>query len=151
MGAAQVAAVAAQPLPAYEKGTGDSGHPETGPALVHPNEAIITPSGKVFKTPKKPVILNLKKGTVVKPDFNKFVAEQTRDIVNLSKEVNPVYSLENRELIEGNREILRQLEKIAQKEPGNVSVNLDKNGIWAIVENGRKKTEYINQVVNRKI
>ena len=71
MGAAQVAMIASKSIPSYAHGTED--HPG-GLAVVGDAgrpEMVITPSGKVWKTPARDTLAFLPKGTEVLPDFRK--------------------------------------------------------------------------------
>lgn len=89
-GAAQIAAIAAQPLPQYAEGTDD--HPG-GLAVVGDggrSEMVLTPQGKVFKTPSKPTLMDLPKGTEVFPDYNQALADMAMQSVNKSFEVVPI-------------------------------------------------------------
>jgi hypothetical protein len=152
MGAAQAAVIAAQPIPKYAKGTPEGGHPETGAALVGDagkHEAIITPSGKVFKSPKKPTIVNLTKGTEVHPDFNRFVAEKTRDVVNISRETNNVYRFEYQELVASAQAQEQLLREIARKKEKSVAIHMDRNGFYHSLENERRRNTYLNYELHK--
>lgn len=68
IGALQLAAAIAQPLPKYKDGT--AYHPG-GPAIVGDGgkvEGIILPNGKTFLTPDVPTMINLPRGAEVIPD-----------------------------------------------------------------------------------
>lgn len=69
LGAAQIAAAYAQPIPEYAEGTGPDGTPESGPARVSEEgrELGITKDGKVFLTPDSETITYLSKGTRIVP------------------------------------------------------------------------------------
>lgn len=70
LGAAQIATIAAQPIPKYAKGT-DS-HPG-GLAIVGDGgkeEMIVTPSGKSYVTPRVPILVDLPKDSIVMPDLS---------------------------------------------------------------------------------
>lgn len=72
-GAAQIAAIAAQPLPEYAEGTSDH---IGGAAIVGDGgraEMIRTPDGSIFKTPSVPTLVDLPKHSEVFPDFSKEV------------------------------------------------------------------------------
>lgn len=56
IGALQLAVVMAKQIPSYDVGTQDHGG---GLALVHPNELVQYPSGRLSHTPSKPSLLNL--------------------------------------------------------------------------------------------
>lgn len=77
IGAVQIATVLATPLPRYKYGTGKGGH-KGGKAIVGDGgkaEAAITPDGQIYKTPSEPTVVDLPKGTIVEPDFSKFIAK----------------------------------------------------------------------------
>ena len=65
---AQVATIAAAPLPQYADGTPAGGHPG-GLAIVgeRGSERVETKSGRVFFTPDKPTLMDLEQGAVVTP------------------------------------------------------------------------------------
>lgn len=68
IGALQLAAAIAQPLPKYKDGT--EFHPG-GPAIVGDGgkvEGVILPNGKAFLTPDSPTMINLPRGAEVIPD-----------------------------------------------------------------------------------
>lgn len=75
MGATQVAAILAKPLPKFETGTDFS--PE-GLAIVHPGEMRIDPSGKISMTPDAPSMTYLDRGTKIIPRHR---ADQMNDIL----------------------------------------------------------------------
>lgn len=66
LGAAQVAAIAAQPIPQYFKGTPVTGHPG-GPAYVgeRGREMMFTPDGQVSFTPNRKTLVDLPEGSHV--------------------------------------------------------------------------------------
>jgi len=66
LGAVQAAAVAAQPIPKYEKGTKSA---KGGIALVSERgpELAFEPGGKAYLTPAMPSLLNVKRGTEIIP------------------------------------------------------------------------------------
>lgn len=74
LGAAQVAMIAAQPIPKYAKGTEDhkGGYMITGDAGVH--EYGITPQGEVFKTPNTPTLMTAPMHTQIFPNETMFTA-----------------------------------------------------------------------------
>jgi hypothetical protein len=75
MGAAQIAAILAKPIPKFETGTDFS--PE-GLAIVHPGEMRIDPSGKISMTPDAPAMTYLDRGTKIIPRHK---ADQMNDIL----------------------------------------------------------------------
>lgn len=69
IGAAQLAAILAQPIPRYAKGTKD--HPG-GLALVGDggrSELVVTPGGDLFRTPSKSTLVDLPEHSVVLPQL----------------------------------------------------------------------------------
>lgn len=80
LGAAQLAVAIATPIPKYKYGTDN--HPGglmiVGDGGKH--EGIITPDGKVFKTPKVPTIMWGESGTKVDPDFYSMNLSNVPDI-----------------------------------------------------------------------
>lgn len=102
IGAAQIATIAAQPLPQYRLGTSD--HPG-GPAIVGDGgrpEMAIFPDGSILKTPATPTVMNLPEHTQVLPDFSKALLAFPEISV---KEKAPV-------VIQENKRQLRLLEDI---------------------------------------
>lgn len=65
IGAVQLVAILSKPLPSYDVGT--KNHPG-GKALVHPNELVKTPHGKIGLTPSIPMVVDLPKGSEVTPE-----------------------------------------------------------------------------------
>jgi hypothetical protein len=67
LGAIQVAAIAAKPIPAFATGTKSS---PAGVALVGElgRELLVGPNGQLVMTPDKPTLMNLAKGTQVIPN-----------------------------------------------------------------------------------
>jgi hypothetical protein len=65
---AQIATIAAAPLPQYADGTPAGGHPG-GLAIVgeQGSESVQTKSGRIFFTPDKPTAMDLEKGAIVTP------------------------------------------------------------------------------------
>tara|TARA_R110002167_G_scaffold241725_3_gene446983 strand:+ start:2928 stop:5783 length:2856 start_codon:yes stop_codon:yes gene_type:complete len=80
LGALQVAAVLAQPLPEFAEG-GIMGH--DGAAVVGDGgkrEVIRTPDGKISLTPAKDTLVNIPKGTEIFPSIEDFNNEQPNDL-----------------------------------------------------------------------
>lgn len=81
IGAAQLAALFATPIPRYAVGT--SNHPG-GPAIVGDGgkmEGVITPDGSLYVTPDTPTVTNLPKGSVVIPDVNDITAVAVKNSI----------------------------------------------------------------------
>lgn len=73
IGAAQIAAIIATPIPKYATGTTD--HPG-GLAITGDGgrkEAIMTPDGRISISPAKATVMDLPKGTIVHPDAEAFM------------------------------------------------------------------------------
>lgn len=72
-GAIQLATILAQPIPEYAEGTKDhkGGLAKVGDGGKH--EMVITPDGKIYKTPNTSTLVNLPAHTIVKPDFDKAI------------------------------------------------------------------------------
>lgn len=84
VGAAQLAATLATPIPKYAKGTDNH---IGGAAIVGDGgvkEVVAMPSGETFITPDKPTLLNLPTGTKVYPSINDFQAKLNDVSLNLS-------------------------------------------------------------------
>jgi len=80
LGALQIAAVAAQPLPEFAEG-GIMDH--DGAAIVGDGgkrEVIRTPDGKISLTPSKDTVVNIPKGTEIFPSIEDFNNEQPNDL-----------------------------------------------------------------------
>jgi hypothetical protein len=108
--ALQIAAVLAQPLPAYEKGTnfakgGLSRVSEKG------SELVIEPSGKSYLTPETESIIDLKRGSKVIP------AHQVQAMMGRPERIQNIggVSVDLSELTGEQRESNRLLKKIADK------------------------------------
>jgi hypothetical protein len=73
IGAAQIAAVLATPIPTYALGTDDhiGGHAIVGDAGKH--EVALTPDGKALLTPNTSTLVDLPKHTVVFPDVDQYI------------------------------------------------------------------------------
>jgi hypothetical protein len=79
IGAIQLAAVLAKPLPAYAFGTEDH---VGGPAVLGDggkHEMAVTPSGDIIKTPKVTTVMSLPVHTKVFPDWDKALQEMAFD------------------------------------------------------------------------
>lgn len=75
IGAAKLAVAIATPIPHYKEGIYDEDSHPGGAAIVGDGniaEAIVTPDGKLHKSPSRSTLVNLPKGTQVYPDFNRF-------------------------------------------------------------------------------
>ncbi len=147
LSAAQMIAVAAQPLPKYAKGTED--HPG-GPAIVGDGgkkEVIITPEGEYYITPNTPTVINIPAHSEILPDFSKAITSLATaprldtDITNQS--FYGYVSLKNE-----IKELGDRLERSLEKNRSNFSVSLDKNGVWKAYDEHKGNTTYINERLN---
>jgi hypothetical protein len=76
IGAAQLAAVIAQPIPKYKSGAGVNGRPEHGGGLAivgdgGKKELVVTPQGSAFVTPDTSTLVNIPANSKVFPDADK--------------------------------------------------------------------------------
>jgi hypothetical protein len=122
-GAAQIAAVAARPLPQYEFGTPEGGH-TGGKAIVGEagTELGKTPDGKLFLTPSKASIMDLPKRTEIIPhDITKDLLGAT--MVRLAQ-ANTAVSLDmyQDELIEAFERGTDKITKAIYKNRTNISI-----------------------------
>lgn len=141
-GIAQAAMIASQPIPAYEKGTGSKDHPG-GPALVGEkrHEAIILPSGEILKSPNAPTVLDLPKHTVVKPDYNTYVAKM---IDKQAKGINGIEQIDkvNRDLLLD--EVRAMKRELQSRNPDSVHVSVDDSHLWRITRKRGTNVKIIN-------
>ncbi|OYW20309.1 MAG: hypothetical protein B7Z54_01495 [Sphingobacteriales bacterium 12-47-4] len=89
IGAAQLAAAIATVIPAYKHGTQADGHPG-GLAVVGDggrSEMAVTPDGRIYKTDSNPQLVNLPRGTMVYPDFEKEAKRRTANYLNQAQPV----------------------------------------------------------------
>lgn len=132
LGAAQIAAISSQQIPAYEKGTE---HHKGGLMLVNDakgsnyKETIITPNGKVFKPQVRNVLMNAPKGTKVK------TAEWTENLNNilLSNGINGVNQ---------SNTVINPIVNVETKDNYHFEVN--EGGFKTFIKRGQAKTEILN-------
>ncbi len=94
--ATQIAAIVAQPIPKYREGTKDH---QGGRAIVGDGgkeEIVITPDGKVMKTPAKSTLVDLPKHSIVLPDANIAMNYALKGVNGLNQS-----KVENAPLIDG--------------------------------------------------
>lgn len=129
-GLAQIAAIASQPIPQYEKG----GRIDTsGPVLwgEKKSEVAVEPGGNVVVS-SAPEVRSFKPGTMIYPSidkFNKSVARQ-RNFVG-----------ENNAFVFDDS---RLLEAIVNNK-SDVRINIDENGIISLLNKSNNRTKYINK------
>ncbi|MFY8096518.1 MAG: phage tail tape measure protein [Flavobacterium sp.] len=142
IGAAQLAAVLATPIPKYEKGTQGKPH-DGGPALVAEKrpEVILEP-GKSPYVISSPTLLNLSKGTEVIPSIEEYQRNLNKDNFDktLLEGLNKKLEYEKLVLLNfGNdKEILNEMRltrKLLEKQKNNVNIKVEKvdipHSIWA--------------------
>ena len=132
VGAIQLAAVLAAPIPKYEKGTKGKPH-KGGPALVgEVRPEVIKEPGKNPYVVNTPTILNLKKGTEVTPSIDEWNRLQRASILasldlelNKSKSYQPVNQNYDMQLLEAKIE--NGIEKGFRK--ARITINNNQQGI----------------------
>jgi hypothetical protein len=121
LGAIQIATIASQPIPAYEKGTDN--HPG-GLSLWGEKraEVAVTPSGQAFLA-EKPTISNFDAGTKIfksVSDYENFIAKQSANQMTFD------------------------YDKFGEKMPQN-NIILDGTGLWSIVNKQNARRKLINR------
>lgn len=115
LGAAQLAAVLATPLPQYAHGTEDhpGGLAVVGEAGKH--ELVVLPDGTLLKTPKRPTLIDLPPHAEVFPDFSKAMP----DLLPQPQADGGKYTVvvnEDKRLVELTKENNKLLRRIAAKD-----------------------------------
>lgn len=115
LGAAQLAAVLATPLPQYAHGTEDhpGGLAVVGEAGKH--ELVVLPDGTMLKTPKRPTLIDLPPHAEVFPDFSKAMP----DLLPQPQADGGKYTVvvnEDKRLVELTKENNKLLRRIAAKD-----------------------------------
>jgi hypothetical protein len=131
-GAIQIAAIAATPLPSYEKGTSFA---KGGTSLVGEkgHELIIDPSGRSFMSPDNPSLIDLKRGSKVftHNETMRFLAQPERVVYVGGQQID------NKDVILALKEVNQSIKSTQQqisRKPG-IQVNsswktyLQRNGI----------------------
>jgi len=131
IGAAQIAMIASQQIPAYAEGTDN--HPG-GWAMVGDggrSEMVILPSGEMWKTPDTDTFVNLPRGTEVLPDYRKAMMEMNA-LPSISYEDGAKTILMHDDVLRKNtKETNRQLNSISK---GISSINA--NNMYKNQKNG---------------
>lgn len=147
IGAIQLAAVLAAPLPAYKDGGKKKG---SGPALVGEvgPELYVTPSGEVGMTPGKPTVTWIPDGTQIysNADTKKMIA--SRSIYNVTDTATKL-NFDVDKLVNSGRQNTRDLEKAFSKKRSSSTV-VTERGFNYIIENGSNRTQYLNRNFKRK-
>lgn len=142
IGAAQLAAVLAQPLPAYFKGTPPGGHPADGPALVSEKgiELGQKKDGSLFLTPANPSIIPLEKGDKIFP--HEILMQLAGGL--LAPSVIAGINAKSQD-VALNKVIGDKLDRIADiyaNKPLLIN-NINQRGVSLVVQIENKKTEYL--------
>jgi tape measure domain-containing protein len=145
IGAAQIAMVQAQEMPAYKTGTDNH---IGGAMLVNDGsgsnykETIQTPDGKIYQPKERNVIMNAPKGTKV---FTHDQWQRNLDNILTSNSIN--YAQPNVVVNSGmsDEQVNRIVSTIANKQESHLS--LDKSGIKHYVSNGHTTKEILNSQV----
>jgi hypothetical protein len=120
MGAAQIAMIASKQIPQYAEGTDFH---KGGLAIVGDagkSEAVIMPSGKIWKTPDTATVVNLPRGTEVLPDYRQALINS----VNFT--ANPFLSLENGTITGTYDDILRSNTRTMTKQLDAINTGINK-------------------------
>jgi hypothetical protein len=137
IGAVQLAMVASQPIPAFEKG----GIHEGGLMLVNDGkgsnyqEKVVTPDGKVIEPKGRNVVMNAPKGTQI------FTHDQWLNNILLSNGIEPT----NQTIVKGgiSKEEMRDvMSQFANKDSYHFSI--DEGGINKTIMRGASKTNILN-------
>jgi tape measure domain-containing protein len=144
LGAAQIAMVQSQPVPAFK----DGGVHDGGTMLVNDGkgsnykETIQTPDGKIYQPKERNVIMNAPKGTKI---FTHDQWQRNLDNILTSNSIN--YAQPNVIVNSGmsDEQVDRIVSTIANKQEAILSI--DKNGWNTSVRNGHTKKEILNNQV----
>lgn len=135
IGAAQIAKVAATPLPQFEHGTMDA---PGGPSLVGEKrpELIVTPEGKMIPTPGVPTVMNVPKHSIVFPDL--------RAIMEGGLAVNKFGQLVEQKAA-GDSRVAQKIDKLTAVIRNKPVVNLsaDQGGLAAMWQWGANTMNYV--------
>ncbi|WP_430900460.1 MULTISPECIES: hypothetical protein [unclassified Paraflavitalea] len=143
IGAAQIAAIVARPIPKYKDGTMD--HPG-GAAIVGDggkSELVVTPEGRLIQTPSTPTLMSFPKHSIVLPDMNKagemlalmaFNRMVPVDMINRTVSRNP-----NSGLVEEFRELSQTM-----KDRPVVTPHFKNGEFRQMLRRGQSFTEYLN-------
>lgn len=139
LGAAQLARVIATPLPRFAHGTDDA---PGGLSIVGDagrSELVKEPTGKIWKTPNVPTVLNVPKHSIVYPD--------ARAVLESGLVVN-----RQGKLVEAGRDtakIEQKLDKLTQviKNKPVLNLNADHSGLTAIWHFGANRVSYVEDQV----
>ena len=126
LGAIQVAAIAAQPLPAYAKGTENhkGGHAILGDGGK--NELAISPTGGLYVSGNTPEVVDMERGTKVIPDAQAYIQrEVVKSVLAMEKQNNDLLVDKITDaVIDGFSGV-----KINNRNNNNVTVSID-HAMW---------------------
>ncbi len=146
IGAAQIAMVQAQPVPAYKTGTDNH---KGGLMLVNDGsgsnykETIVTPDGKIYQPQERNVFMDKPKGTKV---FTHDQWQRNLDNILTSNSIN--YAQPNVVVNSGgmsDAQVDRIVSTINNKSEAHL--NIDKNGFNVKIRNGHTQKEILNNQV----
>jgi hypothetical protein len=157
IGAVQIAAIAAQPVPKYAKGR------EGGPAewaIVGEGgrqEVIVGRDGKASVTPSKPTLTFLGQGDSVIPDINEFVrltlSNAIPDFVkhpeNYQQLGNTTVNVDMKELVNEQRRATEEL-KEAIKNQNTLQINSTRRGVYSLAKGIGGERKKANNEFNRR-
>ena len=138
LGAVQLAAIAASPIPALEHGTENF---EGGPAIVSDGkgsdkrELFITPDNMIGLTPKTQSIMDMPKGTIVKPNYSK----ETKEFIK-NKENNNLTGDYLKSLLIEQRKTRSSLNKLTVQQQ-----IIDSSGYKYIEQKNNQRSRHINK------
>lgn len=143
IGAAQIAAIVARPIPKYKDGTMD--HPG-GAAIVGDggkSELVVTPEGRLIQTPSTPTLMSFPKHSIVLPDMNKAGEMLALMAFNRMVPVDMINRTVSRNANSGLVEEFRELSQTMKDRP--VVTPHFKNGEFRqMLRRGQSFTEYLN-------
>lgn len=147
LGAAQLAAVIATPVPEYRKGT--ENHPG-GLAIVGDagkQEVIQTPDKKYYVTPNKSTLVDIPKHSKVFPDPDKFL----KHALSITNPKMPLFtttqSMENIRFEEMTKRIEKQLREIREaiKNKKEFHYEVDALGVRTKIRDAHNEWGYLNE------
>jgi hypothetical protein len=148
IGAAQLAAVIAQPIPRYKHGKNVNDLYE-GPAIVDDGgrpEAIIREDGRIEIGSNKPRLIHLKKRDIVLPDANMLINHVLAGNMGGSLKVGQSVPNENKELKDIKGELKNVVSAIRNQPKLNMTAN--EAGLSAMWQYGANQIKYITQQTN---
>jgi hypothetical protein len=150
LGVAQIAAVAAKPIPQFEKGTSNA---PGGLSIINENgiEMVETPTGeKKMIYSDGPTMVNLQKGSRV------YTANETQNMLERDHFKSIGHSYKNgSETVSGvqvvqidrNKALESKLDTINNtiRNKKETSLNVTKEGVYVLVKRGERRTKFLDQ------